>query len=205
VFHVKHDASLGKALEELGVTASPRAAAALLEYEGLLLERALPLGFVSEADRAEVRSRHVLDCVRAAPLIPPGLVADLGSGAGLPGVVAAIARPDVTVHLIEPKRRRLAFLELVVERLELGNAVPVGRPVEEVRGSYDGALARAFADATRSWRVAEPLLRPSGPLIYFAGRGFRSAEVGVEGIRLQEVPAPPLLERAGPLVIMSRQ
>lgn len=201
---MKHDALTGQAAS-LGVRLEPAAVEQLVLFERLLIDRAIPAGSVGPADAASIRERHVLDCLRAAPQLAAGNAADLGSGAGLPGLVVAIARPDVSVDLLEPQRRRLAFLELAVERLRLPNAEPVGRRAQQVAGPYQTVLARAFADARASWRVAERLLAPGGSLVYFAGATFRRDGLGDLRIDARIVPAPALLASAGPLVIMTRQ
>ncbi len=201
VFHVKHDVASSIAAI-LGERPSEAQVDRLRAFEDLLVTRAAPLGFVSAADGAQIWERHILDSARAAPLIATGAVADLGSGAGLPGIVLAILRPNAVVDLVESRRRRLAFLEFAVQTLRLGNAVPRGVRVERLDGRYPIALVRAIADAQRSWRLAEPHLAPGGKLIYFAGRTFDPAWLDM---RVETVPPPALLASSGPLVIMSRQ
>ena len=170
----------------------------------MLLQRAVPMGLVAEGDVEKIRVRHVLDCLRAAPALPEGRDAyDLGSGAGLPGIVVAIARPEVRVGLVDSRRRRVAFLELAVAELGLSNAVVLGARAETMDEPVDVCLARAFAPAARAWTVAEPLLRPGGRLVYFAGPGWEAGSAP-PGVRV-EVLQTPVLESAGPLVIMARQ
>jgi 16S rRNA (guanine527-N7)-methyltransferase len=179
--------------------------AMLLDYERLLEERAGPLGLVAEGDVEKLRDRHVLDSLRAAaPLAGVRDAYDLGSGAGLPGIVVAIARPDVRVGLVDSRRRRVAFLELAVAELRLTNASVLGLRVETLTEPVDACLARAFAPAARAWEVAEPLLRPGGRLVYFAGRSERTRDLGARP-PLVNVLSTPVLESAGPLVIMTRQ
>jgi 16S rRNA (guanine527-N7)-methyltransferase len=149
-----------------------------------------------------------LDSLRAAPYVrAPGLVYDLGSGAGLPGIVVAIARPDVRVVLVDRRAKRVAFLELSVEELGLSNAEVFADGVEALADPADACLARAFAPLERSWEVAERVLRAEGRLVYFAGR--EAGEAGSfrvpEGAVLEGVVSTPVLESAGPLVIMARQ
>jgi 16S rRNA (guanine527-N7)-methyltransferase len=204
VFHVKHDGLRSAALS-IPLDLASDQVERLLAFEELLHERAVRLGLIAERDAPAIRERHLLDCLRAAPLVPPGAIADIGSGAGLPGLVVAIARPETTVDLVEPQQRRIGFLELAVERLGLSNAVPVARRVEDLAGPYHGVLARAFARASASWASSERILGPGGSLIYFAGARFVSDEVADLPVRVEIVPAPPSLARSGPLVIMSRQ
>ena len=201
VFHVKHDETASPWAVS-AVPLAPSQIERLETFEDLLLEVAVPRGFVRAAGRAAIHTRHVLDSLRSAPLLPVGRVADLGSGAGLPGIVVAVARPDLRVDLVEPMRRRQAFLELALERLGIENAQVLGERSEELPVDvYDGAVARAFAPAGVSWAVARRILRPGGRLVYFAGRGFDGRTP--EGADVRVVRPGPRLESTGPLVIMT--
>jgi len=195
---------LGQAAE-LGVALDASQAATLLRYEGLLAHRAVPLGAVARSDATRIRERHILDCLRTGPLVHEGDVAcDLGSGAGLPGIVVAIAEPLVRVLLVESRAKRAAFLELAVQELGLSNAeVVVGR-AEELRREVDASFARAFAPLPVAWSVARGILRPGGRLVYFAGAELGDPVVP-DGAALEAVVRTPVLESAGPLVIMTRQ
>jgi 16S rRNA (guanine527-N7)-methyltransferase len=190
---------------ELGVALDASRAATLLRFEDLLTRRAVPLGAVARSDAARIRDRHVLDCLRAAPLVHEDEVAcDLGSGAGLPGIVVAVAEPRVRVLLVESRAKRAAFLELAVQELGLSNAeVVVGR-AEEVRRAVDACFARAFASLPRAWEVARAILRSAGRLVYFAGAELGDPVVP-DGAALEAVLRTPVLESAGALVIMTRQ
>jgi 16S rRNA (guanine527-N7)-methyltransferase len=147
----------------------------------------------------------VLDSLRAAsiPKASDRTALDLGSGAGLPGVVVALACPAIQMTLVESQRRRVAFLELAVERLELSNVRLGASRVEELpEGTRaDLCLSRAFGSPQRSWTAAEPYLSETGRLVYFAGGGTEFQAPA--GVRIAEV-VPPALESSGPLVIMAR-
>jgi 16S rRNA (guanine527-N7)-methyltransferase len=103
-------------------------------------------------------------------------VADVGSGAGLPGLVWAIARPDLRVTLIEPLLRRTAFLTEVIDELGLANATVVRARAAEVSEVFDVVTARAVADLGRLGNWCLPLVRPGGVLLAFKGESA-SAEV----------------------------
>jgi len=135
------------------------------------------------------------------------MVYDLGSGAGLPGVVVAAAAPELRVVLVERRSHRAAFLELVVEGLALSNAEVFAGPAESLDEAADAALARAFAPLDRAWAAAERLLRSGGRLVYFGGGDLgRAGSIDVPtGAVLEAVVRTPVLESAGPLVIMTRQ
>ena len=190
--------------ERVGVSLAPEAADRLLTFEALLAERAIPQGMVSGADATRIRERHVLDCLRMVPEIPPARDAlDLGSGAGLPGVVVACALPDLRIALVEPRQRRAAFLELAVEHLSLSNASVFAHPLEEISVPVDACLARALAPPADLWVRVERLLRPRGRLLVLAGSGSVPFDAP-KGVRVRLV-TDPVLESSGPLVIMARQ
>jgi 16S rRNA (guanine527-N7)-methyltransferase len=205
MFHVKHEAWTRSA-DLLGVDLSPAQVAALDAYEELLVERAIPLGMVASGDRDHLRDRHILDSIRAAPLIEgsEGHTADLGSGAGLPGVPLAIARPDLRFVLVDVRRRRVAFLELVVDTLGLINVEVEQRSVETLPPTFDVCLARALAEPRKAWALADRVLRPGGRLLYWAGRRFDPSTGTPEGV-VVSVRATPGLADAGPIAIMTRQ
>jgi 16S rRNA (guanine527-N7)-methyltransferase len=206
---VKHQADVRALLEQaetLGLYLSHGQGERLLRFEGLLLERAVPLGFMAEADASRIRTRHILDCLRAALAVRTAdrTAVDLGTGPGLPGVVVGIAVPSLKLTLVDARRRRAAFVELVVETLGLPNtAVHHGR-AEDVRGPVDLCFARAFAPLPAAWEVARPLLGPGGRLVYFAGEEFREPPEMPEVASWSLLEAP-VLESAGALVIMARQ
>ena len=189
----------------LGVELDVSSRSRLERFEDLVTERGLPTGMIAASDAPRMRERHILDCLRGTPLLPEaGAVCDLGSGAGLPGIVLAIVRPDLMFYLVEVRRNRAAFLQHVVVECGLGNVAVHPRRFETFRESVDCCTARAFGPPATSWEAASRVLRRSGYLIYWAGASFdvgRDVPPDVEP-RLFESTA---LARAGPLVIMARQ
>jgi 16S rRNA (guanine527-N7)-methyltransferase len=205
MFHVKHEA-WGRWGEVLDFPIDARVADRLDHYEHLLLEKAFPFGMIGRGDRGQLRERHIVDSLRAATLLgpEPGRVADLGSGAGLPGIPLAIARQDLTFCLAELRKRRVAFMELAVDSLGLSNVTVFAGKVEQLTGPFDRCLSRAFAEVDRAWTIAERLLSPTGTLLFWAGRSFDVGAGMPAGARMS-VSAAPGLADAGPVVIMSRQ
>jgi 16S rRNA (guanine527-N7)-methyltransferase len=190
---------------------SPDQKSKLTEYEALLRDRGVALGLVAESDAGRLGERHVRDSLRAAELLTDEdvTVADIGSGAGLPGIVLAIARPVTRLILIEPKTRAVGFLELAVDSLGLTNVEIRSVRVEEADLQADAATTRAFAALQPSWEAAVRVLRPGGRLIYFAGGGFEDPQATAAQITAPEAPKSVLIERvvagSSPLVIMTRQ
>jgi 16S rRNA (guanine527-N7)-methyltransferase len=201
LFHVK------RGDEPLPTTWPPDRVELLDRFTELLKSRAVPLGLIADSDLNRIGERHVADSLRVLPcLIPSDIdLVDVGSGAGLPGIPVAITRPRSRVTLLEPVRRKAAFLELAVEELGLRNIeVRVAR-AEDTRLRSDACFARALAAPARAWRVARPLLRSGGRLLYFAGRSWSpelTRELLSEGIRADPC-AEPEFAWQGPIVMMT--
>ena len=191
----------------------PELESTLRRFTELLTERAVALGFVAERDAARIWDRHVLDSMRVVPLIPPTAAdaVDIGSGAGLPGIVVAAARPDLRTVLLESQRKRAAFLEYAAAELSLSNAVVVHGRAENATVSADVAFARAVGSASAVWRLAQRLLRPGGALLYFAGRTWSPHEhggLGHDAVAVAVaapllVPDQPTSVDVGPIVMIS--
>jgi 16S rRNA (guanine527-N7)-methyltransferase len=138
------------------------------------------------------RDVHIADSLSALALEPirtAGRIGDLGSGAGLPGLVIAAVMPDCRVDLIESASRKCAFLREAVERMGLSNAAVVCERSEEWaagegREAYDAVTARAVGRLATLAELASPLLRDGGVLV--AWKGGRSAEEEAEGARAAE-------------------
>jgi 16S rRNA (guanine527-N7)-methyltransferase len=190
---------------------SPTQRSILDAYEALLREPGVKLGLIAASDVERLGERHIRDSLRAAALLSrdDSLVCDIGPGAGLPGLVLAIARPDIRIVLVEPKERAVGFLELAVERLNLHNAEIHHSRIEEVELAADVATARAFGPLRRSWRAALRVLRPGGRLIYFAGETLQDPEGAARSIKAPEEAASVKVEGVipdvSPLVIMTRK
>lgn len=133
-------------------------------------------GLIGPLEPPRLWSRHILNCAIMVPLLRPGRVGDVGSGAGLPGLVLAIARPDVSFVLIEPMERRVAWLSEQVDALQLGNVEVVRGRAEEValRGSLDQVTARAVSAFRKLLPWTAPLLRPGGELVLLKGAGAQA-------------------------------
>jgi len=139
-------------------------------YAELLATTGTDRGLVGPREVPRLWERHLLNCAAVAPLLPPaGVVVDVGSGAGLPGLVLALARPDVQVVLLEPMQRRVAWLEEVVEELGVGVEVVRGR-AEECGLTAATVTARAVAPLERLAAWCLPLVRPGGTLLAMKGR-----------------------------------
>jgi 16S rRNA (guanine527-N7)-methyltransferase len=135
-----------------------------------LAARGEELGLIGPLELPRIWTRHVLNSALLAPLLS-GRVGDVGSGAGLPGLVVAIARPDAQLVLIEPMERRVAWLEEQKALLGLENVEVVRARAEEApyRRSLDQVTARAVGALSKLIPITAPLVRPGGELILLKG------------------------------------
>ena len=143
-------------------------------YAGLLAGPGVERGLLGPAETVRIWDRHLLNCAAVAELVPSRCsLIDLGSGAGLPGIVLAILLPDVTVTLLEPMARRVTFLQECIQVLELANAVVRRGRAGDVQGQLaaDVVVARAVASLDKLAGLAIGLLNPGGLVLAIKGAG----------------------------------
>ncbi len=160
-------------------------------YAELLATDGVTRGLIGPRETDRLWDRHLLNCAVLADLLPErGRLVDIGSGAGLPGIVLALLRPSVEVTLLEPLLRRSVFLEECVAELGLANVAVLRARAEEkaaVQLRADIATARAVAPLDRLAGWAAGLLRPGGQLLAIKGQSAE-AELAAAG---------PVLARLG--------
>ncbi|MFL0358296.1 16S rRNA (guanine(527)-N(7))-methyltransferase RsmG [Curtobacterium flaccumfaciens] len=160
--------------------AEPAAAAALFgdqievarSFTNELARRGEELGLIGPLELPRLWTRHILNSALLAPLLEArGRVADVGSGAGLPGLVLAIARPDVDFVLIEPMERRTDWLRSESDRLGLQNVTVLRGRAEDVADDVvvDQVTARAVSALSKLIPLTVPLVRSGGQLILMKG------------------------------------
>lgn len=159
--------------EVAGTVFGDRAGAAA-RYVEHLASSGIERGLIGPRERDRLWDRHVLNCAVLAEVVPPDAkVVDVGSGAGLPGIPLALARPDVRVVLVEPLARRVDWLDEVIADLGLDVAVERGRAEEPaVLRRWEGAdvvTARAVGPLARLAGLCLPLLRPGGAMLVLKG------------------------------------
>lgn len=183
-----------------GVPPTPDAAAAIFgehlpraeEFVRVLADTGISHGLIGPREAPRLWDRHVLNCALVHFLIPPAAhgqrVIDIGSGAGLPGVALAIARPDLELHLVEPLSRRTGWLSGVAAQLELDNVVIHTARAESMwdRISAPWVTARAVSGIVQLAQWTLPLLTPRGSLLALKGTraGGELAENGAALRRL---------------------
>lgn len=170
-------------------------------YVDILTYRGVEWGLLGPREPERIWARHILNCAALDSVIPHGVaVADVGSGAGLPGLVIAILRPDLQVTLIESLHRRAEFLRLAVDKLGLGSRVDVllGR-AEDQSLTVDIVTCRAVANLTRLIGWTTPLFLPEGRLVALKGdRAEGEVSEARSTLRKQQLTAEVMSLRAHP-------
>ncbi len=160
-------------------------------YAELLATDGVTRGLIGPRETDRLWDRHLLNCAVVTELLPEyGRMVDIGSGAGLPGIVLAMLRPSLEVTLLEPLLRRVVFLEECVAELGLANVTVLRARAEDkdaARLRADIATARAVAPLDRLAGWAARLLRPGGQLLAIKGQSAE-AELAAAG---------PVLSRLG--------
>ena len=144
-----------------------------VRFHDLLKSHGEERGLVGPREMTKLWDRHIVNSALLTRVLPTsGTLVDVGSGAGLPGVVVAIARPDLCVDLIEPMERRTTWLEEVVTDLGLDNVTVKRGRAEEFHGvfEYELGTARAVAPLSRLARWCLPLVAPGGRFLALKGR-----------------------------------
>ena len=165
-----------------GVFASDRLDLAV-RFTELLATEGVVRGLIGPREAPRLWDRHILNSAVLAAAIPEGAgVCDIGTGAGLPGVVLAIARPDVRMTLIEPLLRRTTFLDEVVAELGLDHVTVVRARAEELHGQavFDVVTSRAVAPLERLLGWSMPLVAPTGALVAMKGQSVREEIAAAE-------------------------
>jgi 16S rRNA (guanine527-N7)-methyltransferase len=177
---------------------------AINRYVDILRSTAVEWGLLGPREAERLWDRHILNSAALSELIPAdSAVADVGSGAGLPGIPLAILRPDLRVTLIEPLLRRSTFLTQTVEELQISDRVEVVRSrAEDHRQNYHIVVARALAPLDRLIGWCNPLRAPDGVILALKGASAAD-EIAAAGRQLQaaQLQAEVLKVRAHPDVL----
>ena len=152
-------------------------------YAQILKNRGIQWGLIGPKEADRIWDRHIANSIPITTLIPEGeRVVDIGSGAGLPGIVIALARPDLKVTLVEPLQRRVDFLNEVLAELNLSIEVVRGR-AEVVKKQFEVVTARAVAPLEKLIQISWHMIPKGGCLLAIKGE---SAAAELAGTKLKK-------------------
>jgi len=185
---------LAQGISELGLELSPQVQQKLLDYVALLQKWNKVYNLTSIRNAEQMISHHLLDSLAVLPHLWPGKWLDVGCGAGLPGLVLAIARPEWKFSLLDSNSKKTSFVQQATIELALNNVKVYCARVEEMHSEekFDGIISRAFADTTVFVTLTRHLL---------ADKGRWAAMKGTPEQELLHLPGDVVVERIIPLSV----
>lgn len=192
---------------ELGLVLDPAQGERLIDYIELLARWNATYNLTAVRDPADMVTRHLLDSLAIAPYVNGESLIDLGTGAGLPGIPLAVLAPQRAVTLVDSNGKKTRFLREAVRVLGLSNVRVEQARAEDMRGSFDCVVARAFASIADFLRFGGHLLAPGGRCLAMKGLISEDEILGLQaGFAVREIVqlTVPGLGAARHLVIISR-
>lgn len=163
-------AQLRAGVAELGLAPTPAMFESLLDYVELLERWNAAYNLTAVRAPQAMIASHLLDSLAVTPFVRGDTLADVGSGAGLPGIPLAIYAPERSIMLVDSNGKKARFLREAVRELRLANVRVEAQRVEAVRGTFDTVTARAFASLADMLRLSGHLLAPDGILLALKGQ-----------------------------------
>ena len=163
----------------------PEREAEIQAFAEFLVTAGIERGLIGPREGERIWDRHIFNCLHITTLLPQGAsLFDIGSGAGLPGIVIALARPDLQVTLIEPLERRVEFLK---EATAGTNIEVIRGRAQDVKKVADFVTARAVAPLEKLKKMSWHMVKTGGSLLAMKGESAAAEMVGVKGAELHEI------------------
>jgi 16S rRNA (guanine527-N7)-methyltransferase len=185
--------ALAAGLAELGIALPADTQQKLLAFRDLLLKWNKTYNLTALRDPEQAISHHLLDSLAILPYVGAGSLLDVGSGGGLPGIPLAIARPELSVSMVDTVQKKATFLQQASIELGLKNVAVHHARVEEMQGQYAQISSRAFAEIGLFIDLTRHLLAPSGR--WLAMKGVRPDD------EIKALPADIVVEAIVPLTV----
>jgi 16S rRNA (guanine527-N7)-methyltransferase len=158
------------------------------KYAQFLIGAGIERGLIGPREGDRIWERHIFNCLPVSTLVPEGSVLfDIGSGAGLPGIVISLARPDLKITLIEPLSRRVEFLEEAITLLSIENVSVIRGKSENVKKSANYVTARAVAPLEKLKKITSHMIKPGGALLAMKGESATEEAKTVPNAKVIEV------------------
>ena len=178
--------------ELMNISLSDKQIQQLLRYLSLILKWNRIYNLSAIRDPIESVKKHLLDSLSIIHFVQPGLLLDVGSGAGLPGIVIAIMKPETEVFVLDSVGKKCRFMQVVKSELALENLIVVNSRVESFKSkkSFSQITSRAFAEASKTIQLTKHLLEENGRYLLMKGSNIDEEDVDNFNVKVHSMTVP---------------
>mgnify|MGYP002525742129 FL=1 len=189
--------------ELMNISLSDKQVQQLLRYLSLILKWNRIYNLSAIRDPIESVKKHLLDSLSIIHFVQPGLLLDVGSGAGLPGIVIAIMKPETEVFVLDSVGKKCRFMQAVKSELTLENLIVVNSRVESFKSkkSFSQITSRAFAEASKTIQLTKHLLEENGRYLLMKGSNIHEEDVDNFNVKVHSMTVPFVSEKRSLLEI----
>lgn len=189
--------------ELMNISLSDKQIQQLLRYLSLILKWNRIYNLSAIRDPIESVKKHLLDSLSIIHFVQPGLLLDVGSGAGLPGIVIAIMKPETEVFVLDSVGKKCRFMQAVKSELTLENLIVVNSRVESFKSkkSFSQITSRAFAEASKTIQLTKHLLEENGRYLLMKGSNIHEEDVDNFNVKVHSMTVPFVSEKRSLLEI----
>ena len=189
--------------ELMNISLSDKQIQQLLRYLSLILKWNRIYNLSAIRDPIESVKKHLLDSLSIIHFVQPGLLLDVGSGAGLPGIVIAIMKPETEVFVLDSVGKKCRFMQAVKSELALENLSVVNSRVESFKSkkSFSQITSRAFAEASKTIQLTKHLLEENGRYLLMKGSNIHEEDVDNFNVKVHSMTVPFVSEKRSLLEI----
>ncbi len=189
--------------ELMNISLSDKQIQQLLRYLSLILKWNRIYNLSAIRDPIESVKKHLLDSLSIIHFVQPGLLLDVGSGAGLPGIVIAIMKPETEVFVLDSVGKKCRFMQAVKSELALENLIVVNSRVESFKSkkSFSQITSRAFAEASKTIQLTKHLLEENGRYLLMKGSNIHEEDVDNFNVKVHSMTVPFVSEKRSLLEI----
>jgi len=178
--------------ELMNISLSDKQIQQLLRYLSLILKWNRIYNLSAIRDPIESLKKHLLDSLSIIHFVQPGLLLDVGSGAGLPGIVIAIMKPETEVFVLDSVGKKCRFMQAVKSELALENLIVVNSRVESFKPkkSFSQITSRAFSEASKTIQLTKHLLEENGRYLLMKGSKVHEEDVDNFNVKVHSMKVP---------------
>ena len=200
---IKEQQVLCEGAELMQISLSSKQISHLLRYLSLILKWNRTYNLSAIRDPIESVKKHLLDSLSIIPYLKPGRLLDVGSGAGLPGIVISIMLPEIEVSVLDSVGKKCRFMQVVKTELQLENLTIINSRVESLEKNkyYNQITSRAFAGVNKTIQLTEHLLADNGIYLLMKGDYIKEKNIEKLNVIIHPLSVPFIAEKRSVLEI----